>query len=121
MWSAFRAGAVPALNERVAAEFAAVLPESAWRPSKARPLRQPLISPQPGSAVGRVLPGAGTAEGGCRVSSAQERRVWCDHGIDGMSWLTAYLPLAVAQRDDDGPIDAAAALASLPCRRCGDS
>ncbi|MBG6054384.1 hypothetical protein IWX81_000774 [Salinibacterium sp. CAN_S4] len=101
VWSAFRAGEVPAANARVVAELAATLPEAAWKPfedaileaaavlatarfrARARSARE-RVQPQEAAALHRI--------------TAQERRVWVDHDIDGMSWLTAYLPSAVAQR-----------------------
>jgi hypothetical protein len=101
VWSAFRAGEVAGPNARVVADLVATLPESGWMafedailkaaaqlaPARFRALARAVrerVQPREATEVHRVR--------------ALERRVWVDHDVDGMSWLTAYLPSAVAQR-----------------------
>jgi Domain of unknown function (DUF222) len=101
VWTAFRAGEVPEPNAKVVADLVATLPESAWlgfedailvaaaelAPARFRDrarVARERVQPQEAAEVHRLR--------------AQERRVWVDHDIDGMSWLTAYLPSVVAQR-----------------------
>jgi hypothetical protein len=101
VWSAFRAGEVAGPNARVVADLVATLPESAWLPFEdaileaAATLAPARFRARARSARERVQPQEATEVHRLR---AQERRVWVDHDVDGMSWLTAYLPSAVAQR-----------------------
>lgn len=101
VWSGFREGDIPAPNARIVADLAATLPATAWlafedavveAASTVAPAR---FRGCARAARERVQPEA-AAE--LHRRTAEERRVWVEHDIDGMSWLTAYLPSAVAQR-----------------------
>ncbi len=101
VWSAFRAGEVPAPNARVVADLAATLPASAWSEfedailAAAATLAPARFRGRARAAREKVQPQE-AAE--LHRRAAEQRRVWVEHDIDGMSWLTAYLPSAVAQR-----------------------
>lgn len=101
VWRAFRDGDVPGPNAKVVADLMATLPESAWLPFEdaileaAAELAPARFRDRARSARERVQPREATE---LHQLKAQERRVWVDHDVDGMSWLTAYLPSAVALR-----------------------
>ena len=117
VWSGFREGNIPAPNARIVADLVATLPADAWltfektilgAASKVAPAR---FRGRARAARERVQPQE-AAE--LHRRSAQERRVWVDHDVDGMSWLTAYLPSAVAQRAMAHIDRAALSLVSAP-------
>ena len=99
VWRAFRDGEVPGPNAKVVADLMATLPESAWLAFEdaileaAAELAPARFRDRARSARERVQPQEAME---LHQLKAQERRVWVDHDVDGMSWLTAYLPSAVA-------------------------
>lgn len=100
-WTLFREGDITAPNARLIADLADTLTESCWRAfedavldlaqtlaparfrARARALRE-RIEPEPFPERHR--------------RRADERRVWVDNDLDGMCWLTAYLPAEAAHR-----------------------
>ena len=101
VWSGFRDGDIPAPNARIVADLAATLPATAWVAFEdaifeaASSLAPARFRGRARAARERVQPEA-AAE--LHRRTAEQRRVWVEHDIDGMSWLTAYLPSTVAQR-----------------------
>ena len=117
VWTGFRNGWVSAPNARVVAELVATLPAEAWAAFEdavlepASTLAPARFRSQARAARERVQPDEFVERHNRR---AAERRVWVEADLDGMCWLTAYLPAQVAQRAMVRLDRAAASLAARP-------
>lgn len=100
LWFAFREGDIATPNARVIAELVATLPSEAWAAFEAGLLgTASTLAPARFRAKARtvrerLLPEAAAER---HERRAGERRVWVEPDLDGMCWLTAYLPAATAQ------------------------
>ncbi|CAN5350681.1 HNH endonuclease signature motif containing protein [soil metagenome] len=101
VWEAFLLGDIAAPNARVISQLVSDLPEAAWavfedavlvRAATLAPARFRTFARGARDRIDpRELPER-------HARRAEERRVWIDADVDGMCWLTAYLPAPDAHR-----------------------
>lgn len=116
LWLAFREGDLNPLNARTAADLARSLPDEAEPAARFDDALVDVAHLAPGRfrMRARVLRERihSIALADRAATAAQKRGVWIDNDIDGMAYLTAFLPAAVAHRAF-GRIDAASRSLSL--------
>jgi hypothetical protein len=117
VWSAFREGDVPAPNARTVAELVDTLPTEAWAAfekgvlAAAATLAPARFRAMARNARERLMPEEAAER---HERRAQERRVFVDADLDGMCWLTAYLPAETAHAAMTRIDNAARSLAAHP-------
>jgi hypothetical protein len=117
VWARMCSGDIAAAQGRVVADVALTLPPESWAD-----FERAVLDAAERLAPARFRTFARAARERIRPDSAAEahrqrvgeRRVWVEHDLDGMSWLTAYLPAAVAQRAMAHLDRAALSLAKAP-------
>ena len=117
VWSEFRAGEISAANARTIAQLIGELPDHSWTAFEHAVLeRAATLAParfRPFARTVRDRVGARTLPER-HTRAAGHRRVWIDADVDGMCWLTAYLPAATAERAMARVDAAAVSLAAQP-------
>jgi hypothetical protein len=117
LWARFRDGDISTPNAAVVAELAASLPAQSWESFENEILEQAAkLAParfraRARAARERVQPQQIVER---HARRAEERRVWLEPDLDGMCWLTAYLPATAARRAMAHLDRAAASLATRP-------
>ncbi len=120
VWFEFREGEISAPNAAIVAEIVGALPAEAWAPferavcAAAGSLAPPRFRTFARTARERVHAEQLTER---RRRRSEERRVWVEPDIDGMSWLHAYLPADVAGRAMSHLDRVAVTLAGAPDER----
>ena len=117
VWSALREGDVSVPNARAIAEIVDTLPEAAWTP-----FEDAVLTPATTLAPARFRTFARAARDRVHTEHlaerhrrrVEERRVWIEADIDGMSFLHAYLPAETAARAMAHLDRVATALAAAP-------
>jgi hypothetical protein len=101
VWASMCAGEIGAANARVIADLSLTLPPESWADferavlSAASTLAPARFRVLARAARERIHPDAAVEAHKHRV---EERRVWVEPDLDGMAWLTAYLPATTAHR-----------------------
>ncbi len=120
VWELFRLGDIRAANARVIAQLAADLSEKTCRAfedavlERATMLAPARFRPFARSARDRIDPRTLPER---HARAALDRRLFVEPDVDGMCWLTAYLPVADASRAMAHVDAAAVSLASHPDER----
>jgi hypothetical protein len=117
VWSALREGDLSVPNARTIAEIVDTLPEAAWIP-----FEDAVLTPATTLAPARFRAFARAARDRVHTEHlaerhrrrVEERRVWIEADIDGMSFLHAYLPAETAARAMAHLDRVATALAAAP-------
>lgn len=101
VWAAFREGDIATPNARTVADLIDTLPEECWAVfeaaifADAKALAPARFRTRARVARDRVLPEPAEER---RRRRAEERRVYVEADLDGMSWFSALLPSEVAER-----------------------
>jgi hypothetical protein len=117
VWTRFRDGDISAPNAAVVADLAVSLPAESWESfeneivEQAATLAPARFRVRARAARERVQPQQIVER---HARRAFERRVWLEPDLDGMCWLTAYLPATVGRRAMAHLDRAAASLATRP-------
>lgn len=116
VWAACREGDVTAANARTVAELVATLPEPAWESFESF-----VLAPAATLAPARFRTAARAARERLQpdprqrhLERAGHRRVVLERDVDGMCWLSAYLPAPAAERAMARIAAAAIHLAAAP-------
>lgn len=116
VWSLFRTGDVSVANARTVVELADTLESDGWEPFETAILDLLHLAParfrgRARTIRDRVHPESLVAR---HTRAAEQRRVWLDPDVDGMSWFGAYLPTHRARVAMARVEAIAASLASAP-------